>query len=133
MAKKWPPPDPRWWNLRQALSTNLKNAMDKQFGAYGNKPIELNKASGVSDTVIRRLINDPHGLKEKYYYPTIETLAALAEALHVTVESLLHDPSAKTPTGQPSGGGCGGEPVLTSNAESEASKTPKSPLIHEPA
>jgi transcriptional regulator with XRE-family HTH domain len=133
MAKKWAPPDPRWWNMRQALSTNLKNAMDHHYEAYGNRPAKLNEDSGVSDTVIRRLIHDPHGLKEKYYYPTIETLAKLADALHVTVESLLHDPNAKTPPAQPSGGGSGVEPVHTTTAETEASQTPKSPLIHEPA
>ncbi len=132
MAKKVTPLDPRWWNLRQALSTNLRNAMEEKLRDYGNKPAELQKRSEVSDTVIRRLVNDPHGLKEKYYYPTLETLAQLAEGLGVSIEALIYNPNAKTPAGH-SGGGSGPEPVPVSNADSEVAQTPGRPLIHEPA
>jgi transcriptional regulator with XRE-family HTH domain len=128
MAKQTPL-EKMLWHLRQDLSTNLMVAINNRFPGTANWAAALEKESGVSDTVIRRLVNDPHGQKGKYYYPTIETLLKLANPLGVTAESLLHSPRSKP---QPGGGG-GNTSEVAPAVETDVSQTPGRPLIHEPA
>lgn len=87
-VKRTSPIDDKLWAARQTLAVNLQRAMARTFKDEPNRPLALEKRTGIGKSGINRLLrpktkDDP--------YPTLATLVRLADGLKISVFELVVD------------------------------------------